>query len=62
MLVILKAVGMYLEATILNTVILVISGAFIYIGMLLIMRDSFFIGNIKSLPKLLTKKEAHKNE
>jgi hypothetical protein len=62
MLVILKVVGMYLEATILNTIILVISGACIYIGILLIMRDSFFIENIKSLPKLLSKKEAPKNE
>ena len=62
MLVCLKVIGHYFDPTIVNTIILVAGGGIIYTGSLLIMRDRFFIDNIKSLINMVLKKEKPQNE
>ena len=44
-----SVIGARLGASIVNTLILVVSGAFVYMAVLLILRDSFFIDNVKNI-------------
>lgn len=58
MLVVLNVVGAHLAPSFLNTVILVGCGGIVYVGLLLIFRDQFFIGYSKSFLGKITKKFA----
>ena len=49
MLIVLKVMSTKLEPRVMDTVIMIVVGAIIYIGSLLVMRDSFLISNIKPL-------------
>ena len=49
MLTALKAIGLGLNSTVLNTILLIVIGAVIYLFVLLLLKDAFFIGNMQRI-------------
>ena len=56
MLIVLKVMGERLSFSVMHTFFMIACGAVVYIGILLVMRDSFLFGNIKNVVGKITKK------